>query len=478
MDSRDFAADGGCHLGTLARDSTAVEAVRFDRFIVHIGQRLLLADGQPLRLGGRALDILLVLLEHAGTVVDKHTLLARVWPDSVVEDINLRVHIAALRRALGEGFIVNLPGQGYRFAAPVLRAEDAAVLAPDVPTGNLPTRLSDIVGRDEELANLAPLLARRRLVTLTGPVGVGKTRLALAAAQEQGGHWRDGVWLLDFARGQCADEALAGLLQDMGLQVNPACALGGLPALLQQRRLLLVLDHCEACPGFSRRLVEALLALAPGVSLLLTCREALRMRGETVVPVTPLAVPAGNDACSIEQFMNYAAVRLFVGCARARQPDFQLRPQDLRTVRDICRQLDGLPLALELAAAQIEAFALVGLRAQLSEGLQVLNRGRRTAEARHRSLKAALDWSFQRLGSEEQHVLRCLAGLGRGFSLEQAVHHGSSVGLGPLVTARAVQRLVARSMLALDPGSARYRLLNSTRWYLEDAATTCHSAPA
>ena len=132
-------------LGTLARDSTAVEAVRFDRFIVHIGQRLLLADGQPLRLGGRALDILLVLLEHAGNVVDKHTLLARVWPDSVVEDINLRVHIAALRRALGEGFIINLPGQGYRFAAPVLPAEHAAVLAPDVPTGNLPTRLSGIV---------------------------------------------------------------------------------------------------------------------------------------------------------------------------------------------------------------------------------------------------------------------------------------------------------------------------------------------
>lgn len=465
-------------LGTLARDSTAVETVRFDRFIVHIGQRLLLADGQPLRLGGRALDILLVLLEHAGTVVNKHTLLARVWPDSVVEDINLRVHIAALRRALGEGFIINLPGQGYRFAAPVLPADDAAVLAPDVPTGNLPTRLSGIVGRDEELANLAPLLTRRRLVTLTGPVGVGKTRLALAAAQEQGGHWRDGVWLLDFARGQCADEALAGLLQDMGLQANPGCTLGGLPAFLQQRRLLLVLDHCEACPGFSRRLVEAMLALAPGVSLLLTCREALRMRGETVVPVAPLALPPGDDACSVEQFMNYAAVRLFVGCARARQADFQLRPQDLKTVRDICRQLDGLPLALELAAAQIEVFALVGLRAQLSEGLQVLNRGRRTAEARHQSLKAALDWSFQRLGSEEQHVLRCLAALGRGFSLEQAVHHGSRVGLGPLVTARAVQRLAASSMLALDPESARYRLLNSTRWYLEDAAASYHSAPA
>lgn len=450
-------------MGTLARVSSRVEELRFDRFIVNTGQRLLLADGQPLRLGGRALEILLVLLEHAGAVVDKQTLLARVWPDSVVEDINLRVHIATLRRTLGEGFIDNLPGQGYRFVAPVLREGPVAAL----PVNNLPTRLSRIIGRDEELAALALLLAQRRLVTLTGPVGVGKSSLGLAAAQAQSGRWRDGVWLLDFAQAQCPAEALAGLLRDQGLSPSSDCPLGGLPAHLRQRRILLVLDHCEAHREASRRLVEALLALAPGVSLLVICREPLRVRGETLLPVSPLAVPAGSDAHSVEQFMSYPAVRLFVTCAQARQADFRLRPQDLASVRDICRRLDGLPLALELAAAQIDVFALVGLQAQLSEGMQVLNRGRRTAEARHQSLKAALDWSFQRLSAGEQQVLYGLASLGRGFSLEQAVAHGATVGLGPLLTVRAVEQLAAKSLLAVDPGLAHYRVLNSTRWYLE-----------
>ncbi|OLS61276.1 ATP-binding protein [Pseudomonas putida] len=449
-------------MGTLARVCSPVEALRFDRFIVHTGQRLLLADGQPLRLGGRALEILLVLLEHAGAVVDKQTLLARVWPGSVVEEINLRVHIAALRRALGDGFIVNLPGQGYCFVAPVRREGQAPVL----PANNLPTRLSRIIGRDEELAALALLLAQRRLVTLTGPVGVGKSSLGLAAAEAQAKRWRDGVWLLDFAQAHCADEAMAGLLRDQGLQPRSDCPLGGLPGHLLQRQALLVLDHCEAQPKASRRLVDALLALAPGVSLLVIGREPLRVRGETLLPVSPLAVPPGSDAHSVEQFMSYAAVRLFVTCAQARQPDFQLRQQDLKTVWDICRRLDGLPLALELAAAQIDVFALVGLRAQLNEGLQVLNRGRRTAEARHQSLKAALDWSFQRLSDAEQQVLQCLVTLGRGFSLEQAVAHAAAAGLGPLVTVRAVEQLAAKSLLTVEHGLARYRVLNSTRWYL------------
>lgn len=468
-------------LGTLARVANQVEQLRFGRFSLHTGQRLLLADGQPLRLGGRALDILLVLLEHAGAVVDKQTLLARIWPDSVVEEINLRVHIAALRRALGEGrndqrFIVNLPGQGYSFVAPVLREGHGAALPVAPPAHNLPVRLSRIIGRDDELAALTLLLGQRRLVTLTGPVGVGKTSLALAAAHCQLARWPDGVWLLDFAQARSADEAVASLLREQGLQTRADCPLGGLPGHLLQRRLLLVLDHCEAQAGVCRRLAEALLALAPGVTLLAVCREPLRVRGETLLPVSPLAVPPTSDAHSVEQFMSYAAVRLFVTCTQARQPDFRLREQDLKAVWEICRRLDGLPLALELAAAQIEVFALVGLRAQLNQGLHVLNRGRRTAEARHHSLRAALDWSFQRLPVAQQEVLRCLASLGRGFSLEQAVAHGSAAGIGPLATVRAVERLAAKSLLTVDPGPTRYRVLNSTRWYLGQQAAADQSA--
>lgn len=231
-----------------------------------------------------------------------------------------------------------------------------------------------------------------------------------------------------------------------------------------------MLDHCEALLQGSRRLAEALLALAPGVTVLAVSREPLRIRGETLLPVLPLAVPPSSDAHSVEQFMSYAAVRLFVTCAQARQADFCLRPQDLKTVWEICRQLDGLPLALELAAAQIDVFALVGLRAQLSEGLQVLNRGRRTAQARHQSLKAALDWSFQRLPVVEQQVLRRLASFSRAFDLEQAVAHVAGDGIGPLQAVRAVERLAAKSLLSLQYGSQRYRVLNSTRWYLHQRA--------
>jgi len=449
-------------LGALASISGNDAVLRFGRYALHARQRQVLDGAEPLRIGGRAMDILQVLLEHPGTVVDKHTLLARIWPDSVVEEINLRVHIAALRRALGDGFIVNVPGQGYRFVAPVQREAQVAA-------HNLPARLTRLIGRDDELAALDLLLAQRRLVTLSGPVGVGKSVLALEAAQGQMKRWRDGVWLIDFAQAQCPREAVTQLLREQGLDPCDECPLGGLPGYLLERQSLLVLDHCEALPQGSRRLAEALLALAPGVTILAVSREPLRIRGETLLPVVPLAVPPSGEGHSVEQFMSYAAVRLFVTCAQARQADFRLRPQDLKPLWEICRQLDGLPLALELAAAQIDVLALVGLRAQLNQGLQVLNRGRRTAQARHQSLQAALDWSFQRLPAIEQQVLRRLAQLPRSFALEQAVAHVAADGIGPLHAVRAVQQLAAKSLLAVHYEPLAYRVLNSTRWYVRQA---------
>lgn len=453
-------------MGALASISGNDAVLRFGRYTLRARQRQLLDGDEPLRIGGRAMDILQVLLERPGTVVDKHTLIARIWPHSVVEEINLRVHIAALRRVLGEGFIVNVPGQGYRFAAAV-RHEGS------VASHNLPTRLTRLVGRDDELAAIDRLLAQRRLVTLSGPVGVGKTALALGAAEAQMRRWRDGVWLIDFAQAQCPAQAVANLLRDQGLEPSDECPLGGLPGYLLERRLLLVLDHCEALPQGSRRLVEALLALAPGVTILTVSREPLRIRGETLLSVLPLAVPPNGDGHSVEQFMGYAAVRLFVSCAQARQADFRLRERDLKPLWEICRRLDGLPLALELAAAQIDVLGLVGLRAQLEAGLQVLNRGRRTAEARHQSLCAALEWSFQRLPDIEQRVLRRLAQLPRPFDLEQAVAHVAADGIGPLRAVRAVEQLAAKSLLTLHDAPSRYRVLNSTRWYVQR-----HAQPA
>ncbi|MHA6194413.1 ATP-binding protein [Pseudomonas wadenswilerensis] len=450
-------------MGALASISNNDAVLHFGRYALHAQQRQLLAGDEPLRIGGRALDILQVLLEHPGSVVDKQTLIARTWPDSVVEEINLRVHIAALRRTLGDGFIDHVPGQGYRFAAPVRREGQGA-------PHNLPTRLTRLIGRDDELSVLGKLLAQRRLVTLGGPVGVGKSALALEAAQRHVQRWPDGVWLIDFAQAQCPREAVATLLREQGLDPCEDCPLGGLPGYLLERRLLLVLDHCEALPQGSRRLAEAVLALAPGVTILAVSREPLRIRGETLLSLSPLAVPPSSDGHSVEQFMSYPAVRLFVSCAQARQADFCLRPQDLKPLWEICRRLDGLPLALELAAAQIDVLALVGLRAQLDQGLQVLNRGRRTAQARHQSLRAALDWSFQQLSATELQVLRRLAQLSRAFSLEQAVAHVAAEGIGPLRAVRAVEQLAAKSLLTVHEAPLTYRVLNSTRWYVQQGA--------
>lgn len=447
------------------RDLNRDGPLRFGPYMFHPRQRLILDGDRPLRMGGRALDILQVLVERAGNVVGKDELIARVWPTSVVEEINLRVHIAALRRALGDGpegqrYIVNIPQRGYVFIAPVQRMAQGTAVAVDTlhkRQHNLPARLTPVTGRDSMVGSVVRQLPVHRFMTLVGPAGIGKTTVALRVAELLLQHYRDGVWVIDLA----AIDDPARIIGYLAHTLELDC---GVDALVSWHALL-VLDNCEHLLEASRTVVEALRVSAPRLSILVTSREPLRAPAETVLRVPPLAVPPASALHSVAEVMGYSAVQLFVSRARAHQPAFALRERDLKAVREICRRLDGLPLAIELAAAQIDALALVGLQAQLGNCLQLLSQGRRTAVPRHQSLKSALDWSYQRLSPLEQTVLQGLAVFKMAFTLEAAVGAISCVVLRPSSLVDVVDRLARKSLLSVEQrnGMTRYRLLNTTR---------------
>jgi predicted ATPase len=410
-----------------------------------------------------------VLVEHAGSVVSKDELIAQVWPRSVVEEINLRVHIAALRRAFRDGqnghsYIVNIPQRGYSFVAPVQQVAAAASVAFEnlhKPQHNLPARLTPVTGRDAVVGSLVRQLPVRRFMTLVGPCGIGKTTVAVRVAELLLEHYRDGVWRVDLALiddpAQVVDHLTRTLELETGTDLD---ALG-------QWHALLVLDNCEHLLERCRTLVEALLVAAPRLSILATSREPLLATGESILLLPPLLVPKASALGSVAEVMGYSAVQLFVSCARARQQGFALREQDLKAVRDICRRLDGLPLAIELAAAQIDALALVGLQAQLDNCFQLLTQGRRTAVPRHQTLKAALDWSYERLSPVEQIVLQRLAVFKSAFTLEAAMGVVSCATLLPAHLRHVMEGLALKSLLSREQvnGLTRYRFLNTTRRY-------------
>ncbi|NWA05955.1 ATP-binding protein [Pseudomonas gingeri] len=449
------------------RQSHGATVLHFGNHAFHLGRRLVLAGDRPLRMGGRALDILQVLLEHAGEVVGKDELIARVWPNSVVEDINLRVHIAALRRALGDGqdgqrYIVNLPQRGYSFVAPVRHEHEALPMAVDglhPPRHNLPSRLTAVIGRDALVGSLVRQLPVRRCLTLVGPAGIGKTTLALRVAELLLEHYRDGVWMIDLSTIDDPAYLVDHLVQTLGLQ-------GGLQALVPQQALL-VLDNCEHLLESCRHLVEQLLLDSPRLAVLVTSREPLLAIGETVQRLPALTTPPASALGSVAEVMGYSAVQLFVSRVRACQQGFVLRERDLVAVREICRRLDGLPLAIELAAAQIDALALVGVQAQLGNCCQLLTQGRRTAVSRHQSLKAALDWSYERLSADEQTLLQRLAVFKPGFTLDAVLAVCGCARLGLAQLLELVPRLAHKSLLAVTRrgGVTRYRFLNTTRGY-------------
>lgn len=449
-------------------------AVSFGPYTFHRQQRLVTKAGLAVPLGGRALDILAVLLEAPGQFVSKDALIARVWPCSVVEENNLRVHIAALRRALvGQPYILNDPQRGYCFAAPLQSLPAATTLR-----HNLATRLSPVVGRDELLGALVRRLSGQRLMMLTGCAGVGKSSVAQALAERVLPRYRDGVWWVDLATVQAPTQMLRHLANT--LHLAPCANAVELSRQLATRQLLLVLDGADLLLGACRHLVRTLRDNAPQVSVLLSSREVLQVPGEWVQRLPTLAQPTPSAWGNVEQAMAYPAVQLFVARVHAAQQDFVLRPQDLMPLRAICRRLDGIPLALELAAAHVEALGVHGVQAQLQRGLQVLTRGRRTAVERHQSLAAALDWTYQRLSLPERWLFLQLALFKTAVTLPTLTGWVAGTELEHADLSYLLARLAATSLLTVEPGPGpeRYRLLNSVRSYalaqLRDPVQVAH----
>lgn len=333
---------------------------------------------------------------------------------------------------------------------------------------NLPTPLTPLIGRAAERRAVAEALAATRLLTLTGAGGCGKTRLALAVAMELASDYPDGVRLVELAA--LADPALVprAVAMAVGVEANKRCPLTErLIATLQPRTTLLVLDNCEHLVDACAALVEALLASCPRLRVLVTSRETLRLAGETTWRVPSLALPDPRQAPSHEEVGRAEAAQLFVERARLRQPTFALTPENAPAVAEICRRLDGIPLAIELAAARVPTLTVEQLAARLDDALELLVSGRRTAIPRHQTLRATLDWSYGLLTDQERAALRALATFADGFDLEAA----EAVCAGDDRDRRGVlallEQLVDKSLVLVAEyaGEARYRLLETIRQY-------------
>ena len=477
-------------------------------FEIRAHERRLLRGGQPLALGARAFDLLLALAEHHDRVVSRRELMALVWPGLVVEDNNLSVQMSVLRKLLGPACIATVPGRGYRLTAAVAAPARTDGAAPDL---NAPTAVTAVTaaaavtaataataasaqatplyGRADELASLRQAVLSQSMVTLLGTAGVGKTSLARALANELGPTLPDGAVVAELA--PLVDPALVAVTVAAALGLPPAAAVRpeALAAALATRCGLLVLDNCEHLADSVATLASALLAGAPGLHLLATSQVPLQLAQEQRVRLGPLATSTADGACkadadAVQRARQAGAVALFEARAQASDPQFVLTEANVDGVVAICRQLDGVALAIELAAARLRWLGVDGLRtrlqAELGEQLRVLAGGTRLALPRHQTLRAALDWSHALLSSDEQAVFRRLGVFAGGFSLAAVQHLAADEQIDEWAVLDLLGQLIDRSLVVVDfDGSAaraagapanaasapRYRLLQSLREY-------------
>jgi predicted ATPase len=439
--------------------------VEFGRFKVLRHRRELLADDRPIELGGRAFDTLVALIDAHGTVLNKDKLMSRVWPGRVVEENSLQAQISMLRRVLGpdRDLIRTVAGRGYQFTGAIRGA--SVVPTALHPVTNFPERLSELIGREAALGEVAELVTTHRLVTLAGVGGIGKTQLGLEVARHLLPRFPDGVWLAEL--GPLSDPEL--------VPINVATALGltlaagtvspeRVAVALGTKQVLLVLDNCEHVIEAATRMAEALLRASPVSCVIATSREPLRAEGEYVYRVPPLDVPAENNL-DMKDVLRHGAVKLFVARAHAAEPRFMPDIRLASAVAGICRRLDGIPLALELAAARVASFGVEGIASRLDDRFSLLTGGNRTALPRHQTLHASLDWSYELLPESERVVLRRVAVFAGSFTLEAA--SAVARGTAPSVVDCPVANLVSKSLVAADISGAitRYRLLETTRAY-------------
>jgi len=431
-------------------------------------------DGVATPLGARGVSVLAALVGRAGEYLERSVILEAAWPGIVVEEANLTVQISAIRRVLarvagGERWIETLTRRGYRFVGPVVEVNGNPW--PPAPPGrersNLPQLLKSFIGRERELTEIKKLLPGTRSLTLTGTGGIGKTRLALQAAAELRNAYRDGVWFVDLAPLVDPELVPNALAQVLGVKESVGQPLvKTLSDHLRLLELLVVLDNCEHVLDACARLAETLLRESAGVTVVATSREPLRIGAERTYPLGTLPLPDPQaDARSIAES---DSVRLFVDRARQHRPGFDLQDQRARAVAEICVRLDGIPLALELAAARVAVLPVEQIVRLLDQRFRLLASGSRSDLPRHQTLHALLDWSYELLDEAERQFFARLSVFADGWTLAAA----EVVGAGDVITQDdAVYLLIAlveKSLVVADDDGDRYRMLETVREYARE----------
>ena len=449
--------------------SNTLASVSFGRFQVSPHRREFLADGRPVQIGGRAFDVLLALIDAQGSVVSKNALMERVWPDRIVEENNLQIQISALRAAFGadRDLIRTVAGRGYQFTGEIRitsvgpdgRRSSAAVdREAALSSGNVPEPVSDLIGRDDELREILSFIQEHRLVTLTGPGGIGKTRLALASARRLLPQFADGVWFAELAPLSEPTLVPAAVAAAVGLELaagetssdHVACALAN-------KEFLLFIDNCEHVIAGAGTMAEALLHANSAAHVVATSREPLKAEGEWIYRVPPLTVPA-PDVTNEHDLLRHGSVQLFI--KRAQAVESHLVPV-VATVATICRRLDGIPLAIELAASRTGALGIEQIAERLDDRFRLLAGGRRTALPRHQTMHATLEWSHELLTASERVLLHRLAVFPGLFNLEAAGAVATSSEVATDEVVDVFSNLVSKSFV--DRTTTGYRLLETIR---------------
>jgi predicted ATPase/DNA-binding winged helix-turn-helix (wHTH) protein len=451
------------------------EVLSFGPFQFVPSQRLLTKEGALVEMGGRPLDILMALLSRPNEPISKRELLAQVWPDVTVEEGSLRVHIASLRKVLGDDgggsrYITTLAGRGYCFVAPVSRSLDQDAIASGarcLPHVSLPSRLIRMVGRADDVRRVSARLIAKRFVTVLGAGGVGKTTVAVAVGHDLTATFPDSVVFVDLGAVSDPNLVMMTLASMLGLAVPIDDATSGLIAYLRDKRILLILDTCEHLIEAVAELASRVFVAAPQVHILATSREALRVEGEHVYRLDPLACPPSDSALTAALAQTFPAIQLFMERAAASGAQFELSDADAAIAASICRKLDGVALAIELAAGRVGVYGLHQTAALLDQSLARLWQGQRNAPPRQKTLQATLNWSYGLLAELERVVLRRLAVFVGHFTIEAALAVVTSAKVDQAAVFGVIDSLVSKSMVAADPVGAmmRYRLLDTTRAY-------------
>jgi predicted ATPase/DNA-binding winged helix-turn-helix (wHTH) protein len=448
--------------------------LKFGPFELSVTERVLWRDGEVLPLGSRALDILIYLSDRRGEVISKQELIDHVWSDVTVEEGSLRVHVAAVRKALRDGqfgnrYIANIKGRGYSFVGTVvpLAANTESRNARFRHRGRLPVRQVMMIGREAAVDEVSDKLRNERFVTLLGPGGVGKTTIALAAGRAVAEAFGGEVHFVDLGSLSDPRQVAGAVATSLGAALKSEDPDQELVDLVRSRKLLIILDSCEHVIETVALLAEQLYQEAEQVYLLTTSRELLKVEGEHCCRVLPLACPPDGSEQTADAVLRYPAVQLFVRRVAARAGSFVLTDEEASSVAEICRNLDGIPLAIELAAGQVTALGLKNTASRLVSRLELLKLSHRTAVPRHRTLKATMDWSYDLLSDAERIVLRGAAAFVGHFTVEGARYVARELDADAGEILDTIAGLVEKSLIAtrIEETQAQYRLLDTTRAY-------------